>query len=144
MRHRQPLEIATRASRIAAVLVLLIVLSLFTPKAAWAKDKDEPKWIEVHTAHFSVITDAGEKRGREVALRMEQISNGVFRVNPGSLLPALSRMERAGHVKTDWRTSENNRRAKYYVITKRGSKALEEEQQLWGHQTAAITRILEA
>lgn len=73
MRHRQPLEIATRASRIAAVLVLLIVLSLFTPKAGWAKDKDEPKWIEVHTAHFSVITDAGEKRGREVALRMEQM-----------------------------------------------------------------------
>jgi len=82
--------------------------------------------------------------GYGVALRIEQISNGVFRVNPGSLLPALSRMERAGHVKTDWRTSENNRRAKYYVITKRGSKALEEEQQLWGHQTAAITRILEA
>ena len=82
--------------------------------------------------------------GYGIALRIEQISDGVFRVNPGSLLPALSRMERAGHVKTEWRTSENNRKAKYYVLTKRGSKALEEEQQQWGHRIAAISRILEA
>ncbi len=53
-------------------------------------------------------------------------------------------MERAGHVKTEWRTSENNRQAKYYVLTKRGRKALEEERQQWGHQIAAINRILEA
>jgi transcriptional regulator len=82
--------------------------------------------------------------GYGIALRIEQISNGVFRVNPGSLLPALSRMERAGHVKTEWRTSENNRQAKYYVLTQRGRKALEEERQQWGHQIAAISRILEA
>jgi PadR family transcriptional regulator PadR len=82
--------------------------------------------------------------GYGIALRIEQISEGVFRVNPGSLLPALSRMERAGHVKTEWRTSENNRQAKYYVLTKRGSKALEKERQQWGHQVTAITRILEA
>jgi PadR family transcriptional regulator PadR len=82
--------------------------------------------------------------GYGIALRIEQISDGVFRVNPGSLLPALSRMERAGHVKTEWRTSENNRQAKYYVLTKRGTKALEEERRQWSHQTAAISRILEA
>ena len=55
--------------------------------------------------------------GYGVALRIEQISKGVFRVNPGSLLPALGRMERAGHVKSEWRASENNRRAKYYLLT---------------------------
>jgi len=82
--------------------------------------------------------------GYGIALRIEQISDGVFRVNPGSLLPALSRMERAGHVKTEWRTSENNRRAKYYVLTQRGRKALEAERQQWDHQIAAISRILEA
>jgi transcriptional regulator len=82
--------------------------------------------------------------GYGIALRIEQISDGVFRVNPGSLLPALSRMERAGHVKTEWRTSENNRRAKYYVLTPRGKKALAEERQQWSHQIAAIGRILEA
>jgi PadR family transcriptional regulator PadR len=82
--------------------------------------------------------------GYGISLRMEQISDGVFRVNPGSLLPALSRMERAGHVKTEWRTSENNRQAKYYELTQRGRKALEDERQQWQQQLAAINRILEA
>jgi PadR family transcriptional regulator, regulatory protein PadR len=82
--------------------------------------------------------------GYGIALRIEQISTGVFRVNPGSLLPALNRMERAGHVKAEWRVSATNRRAKYYVLTKRGLKALEEERQQWDRRTAAIGRILEA
>jgi tetratricopeptide (TPR) repeat protein len=71
MRLRHPLTIATFAARVAALLAILVVPSLVTPELAFAKD--EPKWIEVHTAHFSVLTDAGEKRGREVALRMEQM-----------------------------------------------------------------------
>jgi transcriptional regulator len=88
--------------------------------------------------------DLEPMHGYGIALRIEQISDGVFRVIPGSLLPALTRMERAGHVKTEWRTSENNRRAKYYVLTMRGRRALAEERQQWGHQIAAISRILEA
>ncbi len=68
MKHRQPFEIAKHAAGVAALLAILAA-----PNLAFAKAKDEPKWIEVHTAHFSVITDAGEKRGREVALRMEQM-----------------------------------------------------------------------
>jgi tetratricopeptide (TPR) repeat protein len=68
MKHRQPFEIAKLAAGVAALLA-----TLAAPNLALAKAKDEPKWIEVHTAHFSVITDAGEKRGREVALRMEQM-----------------------------------------------------------------------
>lgn len=82
--------------------------------------------------------------GYGIALRIEQISDGVFRVNPGSLLPALSRMERAGRIHSEWRPTENNRRAKYYQLTARGRKALEEERRLWGRQVGAITRILEA
>jgi PadR family transcriptional regulator len=82
--------------------------------------------------------------GYGVALRIEQISGGVFRVNPGSLLPALSRMERAGHVQSEWRATENNRRAKYYQLTPRGQKALAAETSQWHRQTAAISRILEA
>ena len=82
--------------------------------------------------------------GYGVALRIEQVSQGVFRVNPGSLLPALARMERAGHVKSEWRSTENNRRAKYYLLTARGRKALTEETSAWDRQTAAISRILEA
>jgi PadR family transcriptional regulator, regulatory protein PadR len=82
--------------------------------------------------------------GYGIALRIEQISNGVFRVNAGSLLPALSRMERGGRVKAEWRATENNRRAKYYVLTDRGHKALKSETKLWERQIAAIGRILEA
>jgi PadR family transcriptional regulator PadR len=80
--------------------------------------------------------------GYGVALRIEQISNGVFRVNPGSLLPALSRMERAGRVKSEWRATENNRRAKYYLLTAKGRKALTAETEQWQRQILAISRIL--
>jgi len=62
-----------RSTRDAALFAVVMVYASIAPKPAWTKDKDEPKWIEIHTTHFSVITDAGEKRGREVALRMEQM-----------------------------------------------------------------------
>src|SRR5713226_4043636 len=76
MRYRQPLAIAKCAAGVSFLLAMLVVLNsvvltLVAPQLAFAKD--EPKWIEVHTAHLSVLTDAGEKRGREVALRMEQM-----------------------------------------------------------------------
>src|ERR1700742_5100429 len=82
--------------------------------------------------------------GYGIALRIEQVSDGVFRVNPGSLLPALSRMERAGHIKSEWRATENNRRAKYYQLTPQGQKALSTETAQWNRQIAAIGKILEA
>lgn len=82
--------------------------------------------------------------GYGIALRIDQVSDGVFRVNPGSLLPALSRLERGGRIHSEWRATENNRRAKYYVLTARGRKALEEERRQWGRQATAIARILEA
>jgi len=82
--------------------------------------------------------------GYGVALRIEQVSDGVFRVNPGSLLPALSRLERAGRVKSEWRSTQNNRRAKYYLLTATGRKALTAETEQWQRQITAISRILEA
>lgn len=82
--------------------------------------------------------------GYGVALRIEQMSDGVFRINPGSLLPALSRMERAGHVKSEWRDTENSRRAKYYSLTAKGKKAFRAETEQWHRQIAAIARVLEA
>jgi len=84
------------------------------------------------------------QHGYGISIRIEQMSKGVFRVNPGSLFPAFSRLERAGHVKAEWRSTENNRRAKYYALTERGRKALDKETREWGRQTAAIARILEA
>ena len=88
--------------------------------------------------------DLEPMHGYGIALRIEQVSGGVFRVNPGSLLPALSRMERAGRIKADWRISENNRRAKYYMLTAKGHKALSAETEQWDQKSAAIRRILEA
>lgn len=82
--------------------------------------------------------------GYGVATRIEQVSEGVFHINPGSLLPALARLERAGQVKSEWRPSENNRRAKYYMLTARGRKALQAEAETWSRRVSAIARIMEA
>ena len=82
--------------------------------------------------------------GYGIGLRLAQISRGVFQVNPGSLFPAFRRLERAGWIRGEWRATENNRRAKYYVATARGLKRLESETRVWGRLTAAIARILEA
>jgi transcriptional regulator len=79
-----------------------------------------------------------------VGLRIDQVTGGVFRVNAGSLLPALSRMERAGSVKSEWRSTKNNRRAKYYMLTAKGRKALTSETERWQRQITAVARILEA
>jgi transcriptional regulator len=82
--------------------------------------------------------------GYGVGLRIEQISGGVFKVNAGSLLPALSRMERRGDVKSEWQATEKNRRAKYYLLTAKGRRSLSAETEQWQRQIGAIARILEA
>src|SRR5262252_4072042 len=82
--------------------------------------------------------------GYGIAIRIEQISKGVFQVNPGSLFPAFRRLERSGWIKGDWRATENNRRARYYILTDAGHNKLKSETREWGRQIAAITRILEA
>lgn len=82
--------------------------------------------------------------GFGISLRIEQVSKGVFHVNPGSLFPALNRLERDGRIKGEWRSTENNRRARYYVLTERGKKALKGETREWGRQVVAIARILES
>jgi PadR family transcriptional regulator, regulatory protein PadR len=82
--------------------------------------------------------------GWGIAQRIEQISQGVFQLNPGSLFPAFRRLERSGLVKSEWRETANKRRAKYYILSNQGRKRLDSETQEWGKQIAAIARILEA
>lgn len=82
--------------------------------------------------------------GYGITIRLEQVSNGVFRVNAGSLFVALQRLERAGLVKSEWKATENSRRAKYYTLTQRGRKRLDSEEKEWERQVTAIARILEA
>lgn len=82
--------------------------------------------------------------GYGIGIRIEQISKGVFQVNAGSLFPALRRLERAGLLKSEWRETENNRRAKYYILSEAGRKQLKQETREWEAQTSAIARILAA
>jgi transcriptional regulator len=81
--------------------------------------------------------------GYGVAVRIEQISRGVFRVNAGSLFVAFQRLKRAGLIRSEWRATENNRRAKYYVLMEQGRKKLSSETREWERQVVAIARILE-
>lgn len=82
--------------------------------------------------------------GYGISVRLEQMSKGTFRINAGSLFVALQRLERAGVIKSDWKATENSRRAKYYILTQQGRKRLDNETREWGRQVAAIARILEA
>ena len=86
----------------------------------------------------------GPLHGFGIARRVEQISRGVFKVNPGSLLTALKRLERAGWLDAEWRQTENSRRAKYYTLTRAGRKQLEAETADWTRRVAAVTRLLNA
>ena len=82
--------------------------------------------------------------GYGIGVRIEQMSKGVFHVNAGSLFVAFQRLQRAGLIKSEWKATENSRRAKYYALTERGRKRLNSETREWGRQVAAIARILEA
>jgi len=80
--------------------------------------------------------------GFGIARRIEQISRGVFKVNPGSLLTALQRLERAGWLDAEWRQTENSRRAKFYELTRAGRKQLEAEAADWTRRVSAVARLL--
>ena len=82
--------------------------------------------------------------GYGITVRLEQISKATFRINAGSLFVALQRLQRAELIRTEWKATENSRRAKYYILTQQGRKRLEAETREWGRQVAAIARILEA
>ena len=82
--------------------------------------------------------------GYGIGTRIEQIRRGVFRVNAGSLFVAFQRLQRDGLIKSEWKASENNRRAKYYALTEQGRRKLQSETREWSRQVAAIARILEA
>ena len=82
--------------------------------------------------------------GYGIGIRIQQISGGAFQVNAGSLFPALRRLERDALIKGEWRASENNRRAKYYLLTESGRRKLKAETREWEANTAAINRVLKA
>jgi PadR family transcriptional regulator, regulatory protein PadR len=86
---------------------------------------------------------AGELHGLGVSRRVEQITGGTYRVQPGSLFPALHRLEEAGWLTSRWHSSENNRRAKFYALTKAGRKQLGQETAQWQRIVLVMARALD-
>ena len=82
--------------------------------------------------------------GFGITRRIEQISRGVFKVNPGSLLTALQRLERQGWLDAEWRQTDNSRRARYYSLTRSGRKQLDAETADWARRASAVARLLKA
>jgi transcriptional regulator len=87
---------------------------------------------------------SGGLHGLGVSRRIEQMTDGTFVVQPGSLFPALHRLEEAGRLTSAWDASDNNRRAKYYTLTKAGRRQLTTEAANWNRIAFAIARALEA
>jgi transcriptional regulator len=85
----------------------------------------------------------GERHGLGVARRVEQMTSGTFRVKPGSLFPALHRMEESGWLESEWGASENGRRAKFYRLTRTGRRQLKEEAEAWSRVSLAMAAALE-
>jgi transcriptional regulator len=84
----------------------------------------------------------GPQHGWAISERVQQMSSDVLRIQQGSLYPALHRLERRGLIKARWGTSDNNRRAKYYELSKIGHKQLEVEKDAWEKMTAAVAQVL--
>jgi PadR family transcriptional regulator, regulatory protein PadR len=90
------------------------------------------------------IIALGPQHGWAISERVQQISSDALQVKQGSLYPALHRLERRGWIKASWSTTENNRQAKYYELTRRGHKQLEAREDSWRRLTAAVSQILDA
>ena len=89
------------------------------------------------------ILETGENHGWGISQRIQQISQDVLRINQGSLYPALHRLEAQGWIDAEWGSSDNNRRAKYYRLTRSGRRQLAEETENWTRISEAIGRVLE-
>ena len=90
------------------------------------------------------VLNRGEMHGWGIADRIEQLSKSVLSVGEGSLYPALYRLQDQGWIESEWGTSENNRKAKFYRLTKAGKKQLELEEETWDRMTVAIAEIMKS
>ena len=88
------------------------------------------------------ILSRGELHGWGITLKLEQLSRSALQVDEGSLYPALYRMEEKGWIEAEWKLTENNRRAKYYTLTRAGRKQLEAETESWNRRCLAIQQVL--
>lgn len=90
------------------------------------------------------VLSRGELHGWGITQRLEQLSKSALQVDEGSLYPALYRMEDKGWIEAEWKLTENNRRAKYYTLTRTGRKQLETEQKLWDRTSSIMAMVLDS
>ncbi len=90
------------------------------------------------------VLSRGELHGWGITTKLEQLSKSALQVDEGSLYPSLYRMEDKGWIEAEWRLTENNRRAKYYSLTRAGRKQLEKEQELWDRMSAIINLVMQS
>jgi PadR family transcriptional regulator PadR len=93
---------------------------------------------------LKTLDTMGSVHGFGMALRIQQVSGNVLRLNQGTLYPALLRLEQRGWIKSKWGVSDNNRRAKFYSLTRAGRKQLSDEAAEWDQMAAVINRVLKA
>ena len=106
--------------------------------------KSEPPALLQGTLDLLILhaLGRGPAHGYQIAQTIHLLSDQVLKVEEGSLYPALHRLELDGAIKAEWGTSENNRRAKFYEITRHGRKLVAAEEQIWSRLSAAVTRVL--
>jgi PadR family transcriptional regulator, regulatory protein PadR len=105
---------------------------------------DDKLGVPQGTLHLLVLRMVRREpmHGYGIAQRLQAITEGTFQINAGSLFPALYALERDGLLRSEERLSENNRRARYYELTARGRKRLEQEEERWERVTVAIATVL--
>ncbi|MBA3269960.1 MAG: PadR family transcriptional regulator [Acidobacteria bacterium] len=92
---------------------------------------------------LKTLAAMGRLHGFGIARRIEQIAGGAFALNQGTIYPALLRLEQKGRIESEWGMSENNRRARFYTITRAGKKQLAAETESWARTVAMVNRMLE-
>jgi len=91
---------------------------------------------------LKTLDSLGPMHGFGIALRIQQVSKDLLQLNQGTLYPALLRLQQRGWIASKWGVSENNRKAKYYSLTRAGHKQLDEEVESWGRMSTMINRVL--
>jgi PadR family transcriptional regulator PadR len=93
---------------------------------------------------LKTLDSMGSMHGFGIALRIQQVSNDLLQLNQGTLYPALLRLEQSGWISSKWGVSENNRKAKFYSLTRAGRKQLEQEVESWDSMSSMINSVLRA
>ena len=120
-----------------ACVLLLLKVNMTQPAA-------EVPYGALDLMVLQTLQGLGPLHGYGIARRIEQVADGALALNQGTIYPALLRLEQKGWIASEWGTSENNRRARFYSITRAGKKQLAVEADLWARTVAMMTRLLEA